>query len=182
MIGNRFVKFDPAVNGKSKFEQLLDLFMQLLTYTSGDVNEALQWMNELDKKYQLTDDEYGMGDFIEDLKRNGYIKDDNETGALQITAKSEQSIRKKSLEDIFGKLKIGRGLVGRRRHYARRLSARREHPGQPKQAYMLPELLERDIRCVLFFAAKEQAALLELTSAQQSLVQVGNIAKICLAW
>ena len=79
--------------------------MQLLTYTSGDVNEALQWMNELDKKYQLTDEEYGMGDFIEDLKRNGYIKDNNETGAIEITAKSEQSIRKKSLEEIFGKLK-----------------------------------------------------------------------------
>ncbi|MGN6355334.1 MAG: vWA domain-containing protein [Parafilimonas sp.] len=105
MIGNRFVKFDPAANGKSKFEQLLDIFMQLLTYTSGDADEALQWMNELDKKYQLTDDEYGMGDFIDDLKRNGYIKDNSETGALQITAKSEQSIRKKSLEEIFGKLK-----------------------------------------------------------------------------
>jgi uncharacterized protein with von Willebrand factor type A (vWA) domain len=62
-------------------------------------------MNELDKKYQLTDDEYGMGDFIEDLKRNGYIKDNSETGVLQITAKSEQSIRKRSLEEIFGKLK-----------------------------------------------------------------------------
>ncbi|HYJ63282.1 MAG TPA: VWA domain-containing protein [Parafilimonas sp.] len=105
MIGNRFVQYDPAANGKSKFEQLLDLFMQLLTYTSGDANEALQWMNELDKKYQLTDDEYGMGDFIEDLKRNGYLKDNNETGAIEITAKSEQSIRKKSLEEIFGKLK-----------------------------------------------------------------------------
>lgn len=105
MIGNRFVKFDPAENGKSKFEQLLDWFMQLLTYTNGDANEALQWMNELDKKYQLTDDEYGMDDFIEDLKRNGYLKDNNETGALEITAKSEQSIRKKSLEEIFGKLK-----------------------------------------------------------------------------
>jgi uncharacterized protein with von Willebrand factor type A (vWA) domain len=105
MIGNRFIQFDPNANGKSRFEQLLDLFLQLLTYTSGDVNEALQWMNELDKKYQLTDEEYGMGDFIEDLKRNGYIKDNNETGALEITAKSEQSIRKKSLEEIFGKLK-----------------------------------------------------------------------------
>jgi uncharacterized protein with von Willebrand factor type A (vWA) domain len=105
MIGSRFVQFDPNANGKTRFEQLLDLFLQLLTYTSGDVNEALQWMNELDKKYQLTDDEYGMGDFIEDLKRNGYIKDNSETGALQITAKSEQSIRKKSLEEIFGKLK-----------------------------------------------------------------------------
>ena len=105
MIGNRFGQYDPAANGKSKFEQLLDLFMQLLTYTSGDANEALQWMNELDKKYQLTDDEYGMGDFIEDLKRNGYLKDNNETGAIEITAKSEQSIRKRSLEEIFGKLK-----------------------------------------------------------------------------
>src|ERR1700749_3717891 len=105
MKGYNFSKFDPAQNGKSRFEQLLDIFMQLLTYTNGDVNEALQWMNELDKKYQLTDDDYGMGDFIEDLKRNGYIKDNNETGSLQITAKSEQSIRKRSLEEIFGKLK-----------------------------------------------------------------------------
>ena len=105
MIGNRFIKYDPAANDKSKFEQMLDLFMQLLTYTNGDANEALQWMNELDKKYQLTDDEYGMGDFIEDLKRNGYLKDNNETGAIEITAKSEQAIRKRSLEEIFGKLK-----------------------------------------------------------------------------
>src|SRR6267378_996640 len=105
MKGFHFTKFDPNSEGKSKFEQMLDLFMQMLTYTSGDINEALQWMNELDKKYQLTDDEYGMGDFIEDLKRNGYIKDNNETGAIEITAKSEQTIRKRSLEEIFGKLK-----------------------------------------------------------------------------
>ena len=105
MIGNRFIKFDPAANGKTKFEQLLDLFMQLLTYTNGDVSEALQWMNELDKKYELTDDEYGMGDFIEDLKDKGYIKDNNENGAIKITAKTEQGIRKRSLEEIFGKLK-----------------------------------------------------------------------------
>lgn len=107
MLGHRFIKFDPNAEGKTKFEQMLDLFMQLLTYTNGDVSEALQWMNELDKKYQLTDDEYGMGDFIDDLKKNGYIKD-NETGSISITAKSEQSIRKRSLEEIFGKLKKSR--------------------------------------------------------------------------
>src|SRR5690349_5295077 len=105
MLGHRFIKFDPSAEGKTRFEQLLDLFMQMLTYTSGDVSEALQWMNQLDKQYQLTDDEYGMGDFIEDLKKNGYIKDDNQTGQIVITAKSEQSIRKRSLEEIFGKLK-----------------------------------------------------------------------------
>ncbi len=105
MIGNRFIKFDPNENNKSRFEQLLDLFMELLSYTSSDVSEALQWMNELDKQYQLTDDEYGMGDFIDELKENGYIKDNNETGKIEITKKSEQSIRKRSLEEIFGKLK-----------------------------------------------------------------------------
>lgn len=105
MIGHRFVQYDPNAQGKTRFEQMLDLFMQLLTYTNGDVSEALQWMNELDKKYQLTDDEYGMGDFIDDLKSNGYIKDDPQTGAIEITGKSEQSIRKRSLEEIFGKLK-----------------------------------------------------------------------------
>lgn len=104
MIGFHFTKYDPK-QGKSQFEQLLDLFTQLLTYTSGDVTEALQWLNELDKKYELTDDEYGMGDFIEDLKQKGYVTDDNEKGQIKITPKTEQSIRKRSLEEIFGKLK-----------------------------------------------------------------------------
>jgi len=78
MKGFHFTKFDPDNEGKSKFEQLLDLFMQLLTYTSGDVGEAMQWMNELDKQYQLTGDEYGMGDFIDELKEKGYLTDKNE--------------------------------------------------------------------------------------------------------
>ena len=73
MIGHHFKKFDPNEGGKSRFEQLLDMFMQLLTYTNGDLSEALNWMNELDKKFELTDDEYGIGDFIEDLREKGYI-------------------------------------------------------------------------------------------------------------
>lgn len=105
MIGFQFSKYDPRQSGKSKFEQLLDLFTQLLTYTSGDVSEAMQWLNELDKKYELTDDEYGMGDFIEELKEKGYITEDAQKGEIRITPKTEQSIRKRSLEEIFGKLK-----------------------------------------------------------------------------
>src|SRR5687767_12530363 len=105
MRGFHFTRFDPNESGKSRFEQLLDLFMQLLTYTSGEVAEAMQWMNELDKQYQLTDDEYGMGDFIDELKDKGYLTDDNERGKIVITPKTEQGIRRKSLEEIFGKLK-----------------------------------------------------------------------------
>src|SRR5262245_20375439 len=103
MRGFHFSKFDPNSSGKTRFEQLLDIFMQLLTYTSGDVAEAMQWMNELDKQYQLTDDEYGMGDFIDELKEKGYITENNEKGQIRITPKTEQGIRKRSLEEIFGK-------------------------------------------------------------------------------
>src|SRR5688500_3774088 len=105
MRGYNFSKYDPRAEGKSKFEQLLDIFMQLLTYTNGDVAEALNWMNQLDKEYQVTNDEYGMGDFIEDLKDKGYIQENTERGTIKITPKTEQGIRKRSLEEIFGKLK-----------------------------------------------------------------------------
>src|SRR6476646_10820046 len=105
MRGHRFVKFDPNAEGKTRFEQLLDMFLQLLTYTNGDVAEALQWMNQLDKEYQMTDAEYGMGDFIQDLKDKGYITEEPVSGSIKITPKTEQGIRRKSLEEIFGKLK-----------------------------------------------------------------------------
>ncbi len=105
MKGYFFSKYDPSENEKSTFDQLLDLFTQIITYTSGDVSEALQWMNELDKKYDLTNDAYGMGDFVEDLKSKGYLDEDKQKNEIKITGKTEQTIRKKSLEEIFGKLK-----------------------------------------------------------------------------
>jgi uncharacterized protein with von Willebrand factor type A (vWA) domain len=107
MLGYRFSQFDPSQqDGKSTFENLLNVFMQLLTITSGNVQEALDWMNSLDRQYGLTNDEYGMGDFIQDLKEKGYIDEDpQQTGSFKITSKSEQNIRRSALEEIFGKLK-----------------------------------------------------------------------------
>ena len=108
MIGHRFTEFIPGNSGVNRFDDLLKIFMQLLTITSGDVSEALNWMNELDKKYNLTDNNYGMGDFINELKDKNYIEEDPDKNIFIITAKSEQSIRKQSLEEIFGKLKKSR--------------------------------------------------------------------------
>ncbi len=81
------------------------MFMQLLTVTSGDVQEALEWLNSLDRQYGITDNEYGMGDFIQDLKDKGYITEETPGGQIVITPKSERSIRQSALEEIFGKLK-----------------------------------------------------------------------------
>jgi Ca-activated chloride channel family protein len=106
MIGHRFTEFIPEKdNAKSTFDNLLNVFLQLLTITSGDASEALSWLTNLDGKYRLSNDEYGIGDFIEDLKKKGYLKEDPANGKISITAKAEQDIRKSALEEIFGKLK-----------------------------------------------------------------------------
>ena len=104
MIGYRFKKYEPQEQ-QTPFEKLLHIFQELLVYTSGDVQEALNWLTELDKEYKLTDENYGLGDFIEDLKRKGYLRENSERGTLVITEKTEQTIRQSALEEIFGKLK-----------------------------------------------------------------------------
>jgi Ca-activated chloride channel family protein len=105
MLGTRFTKFIPNNDEKSSFDKMSKLFFQLLNYTSGDVQEALSWLNELDREYTLTDNNYGMGDFIEDLKAKGFIEDGDQQGTFDLTGKAEQTIRKNALEEIFGKLK-----------------------------------------------------------------------------
>ena len=111
MLGYRFSEYRPDPDSqKSDFEKLLDIFMQLLVITSGDVSEALHWLSNLDRQYNLTTDDYGIGDFVNDLKGKGFLTEDNETGSFKVTPKGEQKIRKDALEEIFGKLKkTGRG-------------------------------------------------------------------------
>lgn len=108
MKGFRFSKFIPQAPGGSGFDKMLEIFMQLLNYTNGDAEEALRWMTELDKEYKFSTPQYGIGDFVEDLKQKGFIDDENPKGEIKITAKTEQVIRKRSLDEIFGKLKKGK--------------------------------------------------------------------------
>ena len=106
MPGYRFSGYQPPESkGKSDFENLLKIFMQLVLITAGNVSEALQWLTELDKQYGLTNDKYGIGDFIDQLKREGYITDEGPKGEFKLKAKSEQSLRQSALEEIFGQLR-----------------------------------------------------------------------------
>ncbi|MBT6236387.1 VWA domain-containing protein [Bacteroidia bacterium] len=105
MLGFQFSKYIPNKVDGSNFENLLDLFKQLLLHTSGDMTEALDWMNELDKQHNITNSEYGMGDFIQDLKDKGYMDENKRTGEYETTSKMEQAIRKNALQEVFGKLK-----------------------------------------------------------------------------
>ena len=93
---------------QSPFDKLFGIFKELITHTSGDFDEAIDWLRELDKEYKLTDEHYTIDDFIEDLKKKGYIKDEvkeDGTSGLGITAKTERAIRQQALDQIFGNLK-----------------------------------------------------------------------------
>jgi len=96
------------VDQQSPFEKLFDIFKELITYTSGDFDEAIDWLRSLDKEYHLTDENYTIDDFIEDLKKKGYIKEEikgDGTGGTAITSKTERAIRQQALNHIFGKIK-----------------------------------------------------------------------------
>lgn len=97
----------------SDFERLFDIFSELIVHTSGDVDEALEWLNVLDKEYSLTNDNYTMDDFIEDLKKKGYLREEilpDGKGQMSVTAKTERILRKNAMEQIFGNIrKSGRG-------------------------------------------------------------------------
>src|SRR5580692_6019735 len=115
MLGYRFLKYDPKL--QSPFEKLFDIFKQLITYTSGDVGEALNWLTELDKEYNLTDENYGIGDFINELRERGYLREPEPgSGSFIITAKTEKAIREGALDRIFGKLKKGQQGNHKTRH------------------------------------------------------------------
>ena len=93
---------------QSPFEKLFEIFKELITYTSGDFDEAIDWLRQLDKEYKLTDETYTIDDFIEDLKKKGYIKEEikgDGVGGTKITAKTERAIRQQALNHIFGKIK-----------------------------------------------------------------------------
>jgi uncharacterized protein with von Willebrand factor type A (vWA) domain len=109
----RYTEWDAQRHGTDKplFDQLFDLFQKLLEHTAGDAQEALSWLTQLDEQYGLTEgEEMGIGDFIEEMKKRGYLREDDASGTVQITARTERTLRQRSLEEIFSKLrKHGQG-------------------------------------------------------------------------
>lgn len=98
----------------SHFDRVFEVFKDLLTHNSGDIEEAFEWLEMLDKEYDIFTDEYTLADFEEDLKKRGYIKEEKDsedgnsgsgTGKNILTPKLEKALREFALDQIFGKLK-----------------------------------------------------------------------------
>ena len=153
--GFRFTTYEaPDI---SPFEKLFEIFQELITHTSGDFDEAIEWLRQLDEEYELTDDDYTIDDFIEDLKRKGYIREEFEDGGgemgeagedgeegdgrggkISITAKLEQMLRKRALDQIFGKIKRS----GSGNHKTGKLGRGDEHSGEFRE-YRFGDALDR---------------------------------------
>ena len=107
--GLRFTQHVPK--HQTPFERLFELFKELITHTSGDFDEAIDWLRELDKEYKLTNSDYTIDDFIRDLLERAYIQpkgDGNGKGdgsGMGLTSKTEKLLREHALKQIFGKLK-----------------------------------------------------------------------------
>ena len=112
--------------------------MQLLLITSGNAAEALQWLTEVDRQHKLTNPGYGIGDFIEDLKKKGYLAEDPATGQLKINAKSEQHMRQSALEEIFGRLKKSKSGDHKTPH-----NGRGDEPTTDRRDYEFGDTLEQ---------------------------------------
>lgn len=125
----------------SPFDKLFEIFKELITHTSGDFDEAIDWLRELDKEYKLTDSSYTIDDFIEDLKKKGYIREeikDDGSGGLAITSKTERAIRQQALEQIFGNLKRS----GSGNHKTKYSGSGDEHTGEFRE-FHFGDSLER---------------------------------------
>tara|TARA_E500000318_G_scaffold111679_1_gene131194 strand:- start:2003 stop:3166 length:1164 start_codon:yes stop_codon:yes gene_type:complete len=150
--GFRFTNYEAP--DQTPFEKLFEIFQELVTHTSGDVEEALDWLRELDKEYDLTDDDYTIDDFIEDLKAKGYIREEFDMdgpqggegeegdengggGTLSVTAKLERMLRQRALDQIFGKIKRS----GSGNHKTGKSGKGDEHTGEFRE-YRFGDFLE----------------------------------------
>ncbi len=88
---------------EQRLQQLVSLFSYLVIQTSGDVQEALEWLKQLAEEYGLFDDNMTMDDLIDKLREMGIIDDVDDR--MVLTTKGVQRIRQDALHEIFTSLK-----------------------------------------------------------------------------
>lgn len=96
-------------------KQLKKLWNELLLMSAGDVNQAMQWLEQLWERHNLMQGQMSFEEFMRLLEQEGLIRrregrfgDDNPEGppgGFELTRRGERAIRKDSLEHIFRDLK-----------------------------------------------------------------------------
>ncbi|MCA8938263.1 MAG: VWA domain-containing protein, partial [Planctomycetes bacterium] len=93
-------------------KQLMQIWNQLLLQASGDVDQALEWLEYLFERYNLERMGQGFEEFKERLLNERFIEPEGsgEVPRHKLTGKGERAIRQDSLDQIFQNLKsVGSG-------------------------------------------------------------------------
>ena len=102
----RYSKWTPeSMTDEQRLESLMSLFSNLLVQTSGDVNEAIEWLRQLAQEYGIFDENLTLEDLIAKLKEMGIIEEVEDM--MVLTTKGIQRIRQDALREIFTSLKKG---------------------------------------------------------------------------
>jgi uncharacterized protein with von Willebrand factor type A (vWA) domain len=88
---------------ETRLEDLISLFNSIVIQTNGNIEEALDWLEQLGAEYQLFDKDLTFSDFVDELKKQGYIAD--KEGMQILTSKGSGRIRSDMLRKIFSGLK-----------------------------------------------------------------------------
>jgi Ca-activated chloride channel family protein len=92
-----------SMTDEQRLQSLSSLFSYLLIQTSGDVEEALDWLRRLAEQYGIFDPSLTIDDLIDKLKEQGIVEDAKDV--LVLTTKGIQRIRQDALREIFTSLK-----------------------------------------------------------------------------
>jgi len=90
---------------EQRLQQMVSLFNYLVVQSSGDVEQALEWLRELAQEHGLFDENLTLDELVDKLRELGLIEEVNDV--LTLTTKGVQRIRRDALEEIFTSLKKG---------------------------------------------------------------------------
>lgn len=103
---HRFRFLDPdLIRGLLAGEELQRIFNQLVLAAGGDVEQAMEWMRQLQDEGYL-DPSIDLDSFFDALEENRLVARDGE-GGLVLTGPGERRIRRSAFEQVFSGLRRG---------------------------------------------------------------------------
>ncbi|MCB2156152.1 VWA domain-containing protein [bacterium] len=103
-----FTSFDPEVSKEINRQKLLKLFLELLNRTSGDAQQALDYMEDMWESSRLEKmTGISFEEFRDYLEQQGLLEHNPATGTLNATHRADMEIQKQAFEEIFQDLSKG---------------------------------------------------------------------------
>lgn len=81
----------------------MKFFSYLTLKTNGDVQQAIEWLQDLADRYGIFDTSHSVEEFLAQLRARGIIEERD--GVEQLTARGVRKIRQDALLEIFSSLK-----------------------------------------------------------------------------